>query len=162
MGIISGTVGDGLNGVWVWRGDWVWALLLIFLTVTIHVMGLGFLHQRAVQILFKMRNRRHSGAAFIPVIGAVTIVATVLHVVEAIIWASSFRFLNAIPDARSAVLYSLNAMTSYGHESLFLDPHWQLLGAAEALNGWLLFGLTTAFLFSMFQRALQSLERQFR
>jgi hypothetical protein len=32
-----------------------------------------------------------------------------------------------------------------------LDPHWQLMGALEALNGILLFGLTTAFLFAMIQ-----------
>jgi hypothetical protein len=57
------------------------------------------------------------------------------------------------------MLYSLNAMTSYGHDNLFLAPQWQLLGATEALNGWLLFGLTTAFLFSMFHKALQTEER---
>jgi hypothetical protein len=40
-------------------------------------------------------------------------------------------------------------MTSYGHANLDLGVHWQLMGALEALNGWLLFGLTTAFLFGM-------------
>ena len=44
------------------------------------------------------------------------------------------------------MLYSLSAMTSYGHASLFLEDRWQLMGALEALNGALLFGLTTAFL----------------
>ena len=50
-------------------------------------------------------------------------------------------------------LYSLSAMTSYGHANLDLEEHWQLLGALEALNGMLLFGLTTAFLFGVIQRA---------
>ncbi|MGA8677439.1 MAG: hypothetical protein WB621_19670, partial [Candidatus Acidiferrales bacterium] len=54
---------------------------------------------------------------------------------------------------KSAVLYSLEAMTSYGHENLFLAPHWRMLGALEALSGWILFGLTTAFLFAVIQRA---------
>ena len=60
------------------------------------------------------------------------------------------------------MLYSLNAITSYGHESLALDDRWQLMGAMEALNGWLLFGLTTAFLFGMYERiwALGSREAQ--
>jgi hypothetical protein len=40
-------------------------------------------------------------------------------------------------------------MTSYGHENLFLEHRWQLMGAIEALNGSLLFGLTAAFLFGM-------------
>jgi hypothetical protein len=50
------------------------------------------------------------------------------------------------------MLYSLSAMTSYGHANLFLNNRWQLMGALEALNGMLLFGLTTAFLFAMIQR----------
>jgi hypothetical protein len=36
--------------------------------------------------------------------------------------------------------------------NLFLEQRWQLVGALEALNGMLLFGLTTAFLFAMIQK----------
>ena len=43
-------------------------------------------------------------------------------------------------------------MTSYGHANLYLKAEWQLMGAFEALNGMLLFGLTTAFLFAMIRR----------
>ena len=50
------------------------------------------------------------------------------------------------------MLYSLNALTSYGHTNLSLEDHWHLMGALEALNGWLLFGLTTAFLFAMMEK----------
>jgi hypothetical protein len=49
------------------------------------------------------------------------------------------------------MLYSLGAMTTYGHAGVYLQDHWQLLGAIEALSGWLLFGLTGAFLFGMIQ-----------
>ena len=51
------------------------------------------------------------------------------------------------------MLYSLSAITSYGHANLVLEKHWQLMGALEALNGMLVFGLTTAFLFGIIQRA---------
>jgi hypothetical protein len=81
-----------------------------------------------------------------------SLLCTILHGIEGAIWAAAYRFLNAIPDERSAMLYSISAMTSYGHENLFLKPRWQLMGALEALNGMLLFGLTTAFLFAMIQR----------
>jgi hypothetical protein len=50
------------------------------------------------------------------------------------------------------MLYSLNAMTSCGHTNLALEDHWRLMGALEALNRWLLFGLSTAFLFGMLDR----------
>jgi len=47
------------------------------------------------------------------------------------------------------MLYSLSAMTTYGHADVFLATHWQLMGAIEALNGMMLFGLSTAFLFAV-------------
>jgi hypothetical protein len=86
---------------------------------------------------------------FVVVMGSVALLATVLHGLEATLWALAYRLLDALPDDRSAMLYSLSAMTSYGHANLFLKEHWQLMGALEALNGTLLFGLTTAFLFAM-------------
>jgi hypothetical protein len=49
------------------------------------------------------------------------------------------------------MLYSLGAITSYGHAKLSLQDQWQLLGALEALNGMLLFGLSTAFMFAIIQ-----------
>jgi hypothetical protein len=49
------------------------------------------------------------------------------------------------------MLYSVSAMTSYGHSNLDLETRWQMMGALEALNGMLLFGLTTAFLFAIIQ-----------
>jgi hypothetical protein len=42
-------------------------------------------------------------------------------------------------------------MTTYGHANIYLAEHWRLMGALEALNGMMLFGLTTAFLFSALQ-----------
>lgn len=86
------------------------------------------------------------------VVGGTTLLATCLHAFEAILWAIAYRHLSALPDNDSAVLYSLSAITSYGHANLVLEPRWQLMGALEALNGWLLFGLTTAFLFGIINK----------
>jgi hypothetical protein len=84
--------------------------------------------------------------------GLVALLATVLHAIEASIWATAYRMLGALPDGREALLFSLNAITSYGHTDLNLAMHWRLMGALEALNGLLLFGLTTAFLYGHLQR----------
>ena len=135
-----------------WSADWAWGLPLIVLTVVIHVLGLGLINQRILSVYYGVKERRHPSATFVVVMGATTLSATILHAAEGIIWAAAYRLLGAIPDAPSAVLYSLNAMTSYGNADLALDAHWQLMGAMEALNGWLLFGLTTAFLFGMIDK----------
>jgi hypothetical protein len=133
-----------------WRADWVWGCPLIVLTVIVHVLGLGFISQRAILMRGDILRRRPT-VAFAMVMGATTVLAIILHAAEVSIWAGAYRALGALPDFKSAMLYSLGAMTTYGHQNLFLKEHWQLMGAMEALNGWLLFGLSTAFLFWLIQ-----------
>ena len=50
------------------------------------------------------------------------------------------------------MLYSISVMTTVGGTNLHLEPGWQLMGPLEALDGWILFGLTAAFLFALIQR----------
>jgi len=149
------TVGNFLtSGPAGWSADWAWGLPLIVLTVLIHVTGLGLITPRLVRgNVARKLERSHPRFAFVLVVGATTMLATTLHGLEAGIWASAYRSVGALPDFRSAMLYSLNAMTSYGHITLHLPDHWHLLGALEALNGWLLFGLSTAFLFAVIEKA---------
>ena len=122
------------------------------LTPTSAILGLGLMAQKGVGVTNQIFERRHPTVAFVMVVGTTTLLATCLHAIEAGIWAAAYRFLDALPDLRSAMLYSLSAITSFGHASLTLKEHWQLMGAMEALNGWLLFGLTTAFLFGMIEK----------
>jgi hypothetical protein len=132
-----------------WGADWMWGCPLIVLTVIIHVLGLGLVGQRAILISGNILKRPIG--AFAMVIGATTLLATVLHAAEVCIWAVAYCAIGAMPDYKTASLFSLGAMTTYGHENLDLAQHWRLMGAIEALNGWLLFGLSTAFLFWLIQ-----------
>ena len=50
------------------------------------------------------------------------------------------------------MLYSLSAMTTYGHASTVLEGQWRMMRALESLNGVMLFGFTTAFLFAMIEK----------
>ena len=136
----------------VFRADWAWGLPLIVLTVVIHVAGLALVSQRLIQFTKGSIVRRHPMAALVVVVGATTLLATCLHGLEAGIWATAYWLLGALPGFRTSMLYSLNAITSYGHTNLTLEGHWELMGALEALNGWLLFGLTAAFLFAVVQK----------
>ena len=79
------------------------------------------------------------------------LLVTGLHALEGAAWAFAYVELGASPDRRTAMLYSISAMTSFGHAGIYLDPHWQMMGALEALNGMMLFGLTTAFLLYVLQ-----------
>ena len=134
-----------------WSADWAWGVPLVVLTVIIHVLGLGLIRKKAMEVSTDEIRLRRPGLLFAMVLGGATLLATVLHGLEVSIWALAYRLLGALPETKSAMLYSLNAMTSYGHTGLELGERWRLLGALEALNGWLLFGLTTAFLFAIIQ-----------
>jgi hypothetical protein len=96
-------------------------------------------------------ERRQFTALFAAVMGIAVLLVTALHAIEAWVWALGYWLLGALPDLRSSVLFSLGAMTTYGGSYLDLLERWRLMGALEALNGIILFGLTTAFLFSMIQ-----------
>jgi hypothetical protein len=134
-----------------WSADWAWCLPLIVATVVIHVFGLGLLHERVVRAVSHIVERRHFTLLFAVVMGITVLLVTFLHATEAFVWAGAYRLLGALPDVRSSILFSLGAITTYGGSDLDLQQHWRLMGALEALNGIILFGLTTAFLFSMIQ-----------
>jgi hypothetical protein len=134
-----------------WSADWIWSLPLILFTVLLHGFGLLLIRERIILKLEHVAGSRRFHALFAIVMGATVLLLTVLHGVDGAAWAFAYVKLDALPDARTAMLYSLNAMTTYGHANLFLAPHWQMMGALEALNGMMLFGLTTAFLFSVIQ-----------
>jgi hypothetical protein len=138
-----------------WSANWAWGLPLIVFTVMLHAYSLGVLNTEVTARLNKKGRlgRPLSVPSFL--IGGTALSLTVLHGAEGVIWATAYRLLGASMDNKSAMLYSLNALTSYGHEELHLAPHWKLMGALEALDGWILFGLTTAFLFTVVQRAWQ-------
>ena len=136
-----------------WDSNWAWGLPLIVLTMVIHVCGLGLIHERVTNAMAGATQRRGFVARFALVVSIAALLATGLHGLEGGIWGLAYRFLGALPNFRMAMLYSLSAMTTYGHATLYLAAHWQLMGALEALDGMLLFGLTTAFLFAMIQSA---------
>src|SRR5262249_19348448 len=137
-----------------WPVDFGWSLLLIVVTVVIHVFGLGLINQTIVGLVKKpAEGHRFTARAVALVMGPTVLLVTCLHAIEGAAWAAAYFILGAVSDGKSAMLYSLNAITSYGHESIGLPSRWQLMGGLESLNGWILFGLSTPFLFRVIQRA---------
>jgi hypothetical protein len=132
-----------------WSNDWAWGLPLIVVTVLVHALALVEIQDRVVRQLPLVLHALRSSIVLAALMIATVLLLTVLHAVEAGAWAGAYVALGARPDIASAMLYSLSAMTSYGHAGVFLAKHWQLMGAIEALNGMMLFGLSTAFLFAV-------------
>lgn len=140
------------NALMVWDFDWVWGLPLIVGTLVFHVIALGYFAKIGERVLVNRRRPRGVLSLFATAMGVAGLMATLLLAFDAAIWATAYRILGASPSTPEAMLYSLSAITSYGHADVYLERKWQLMGALEAVNGALLFGLTTAFLFAVLQR----------
>jgi len=132
-----------------WGAAWLWSLALLVATVVIHSFGLRMIDRRVSFVLDGSKRSRVLRMASWLIMPAVMLCVSILHGCEGAIWAATYVLLGALPDRKSAILYSMNAMTTYGHVDLHLESHWQLMGSLEALNGWIVFGLTTAFLFTV-------------
>jgi hypothetical protein len=50
-----------------------------------------------------------------------------------------------------ALLLSVDSMSTRGASGLILQRPWQIMGALEAVDGMLLFGVTTAYIFAVMQ-----------
>ena len=135
----------GKRVVLSWMPDWAWGLPLLVLTIVAHVSAIVV----TAKMLGKYRGSDpHKASRFIVLVALAAIASTVYLALEAAAWAALYLWVGALPASRTAMLYSVSAMTSYGHADVYLEDRWQLLGAIEAVNGVILFGLTTAFLYA--------------
>jgi len=90
-------------------------------------------------------------AILICLIGVIGLLLAVLHGVECGIWGAAYLWLGALDSPMDALLYSLDSMSTRGASGLTLQRPWRMMGALEAIDGMLLFGVSTAYLFSVMQ-----------
>src|SRR5215471_20247789 len=94
---------------------------------------------------------RHVAAIQIGMIGAVGLLLAALHGLEAALWAVAYWWLGALSSPADAIRYSVDSMSTRGASGLVLERHWRMMGALEATDGMLLFGISTAYIFAMMQ-----------
>ncbi|MEM9251119.1 MAG: potassium channel family protein [Planctomycetota bacterium] len=70
------------------------------------------------------------------------------HIVQFSTWAILFMALGEFGDFETALYHSTVNFTSLGYGDIVMSEQWRLLGAFEAANGVLMFGLTTGLVLS--------------
>jgi hypothetical protein len=132
-----------------WVPDWSWGLPFLVLTVIAHVSAMLL---TAKMLAAYRRMAANKASHFVIFVAFAALASAVFLAIDAAAWAVLYLWLGALPAWAPAMLYSLEAITSFGHAQIYLADRWQLLGAIEAVNGLILFGLTTAFLFAAIQQ----------
>jgi len=107
-----------------------------------------------IRVRLEAENRLGSRQVFaivIGLIGSVGLLLAALHGMEASLWAAAYWWLGALNSAAEALLYSVDSMSTRGASGLVLERHWLMMGALEAMDGMLLFGISTAYIFAVLQ-----------
>src|ERR1700679_1910089 len=118
-----------------------------------------------VSVLHRLRARLEGRGPGLPrvfaiVIGTITamgLLLAALHMIEAAFWAAAYLWLGALGSLEAAILYSVDSIATRGASGLVLQSHWQMMGALEAADGVLLFGISAAFIFTVMQIFYQHL-----
>ena len=124
-------------------------------TILIHAMPMG------ATIWFVRRERQigHTGRGFwtdTGIIVPVVLLAMVAHLIEIALWAIVFLVCGEFGDIGTAYYHSAVNFTTLGYGDVLLSPHWRMLGPLEAANGMLMFGVSTAQVFTVIVRLAQS------
>jgi hypothetical protein len=130
--------------------SWAWGLSLTALTLAVHATGLVLV----ALVLERLRDRLSSHRVLTTIVALVCTVGLLLvalHVLEAGLWAVAYWCLGAIGSPAEAILNSIDSISTRGGSGLTLERQWQTMGALEALNGMLSFGISTAFVFAVAQ-----------
>jgi hypothetical protein len=114
-------------------------------------MGLMMLSIRSRVEARSSLRFHHLLATVIGLIGMVGLLLAVLHGIEAALWAAAYLWLGALNSSADAILYSVDSLSTRGASGLTIERHWQMMGALEATDGMLLFGISTAFIFTVLQ-----------
>jgi hypothetical protein len=133
--------------------SWGWGLSLIALTIAIHATAVVMMAFVGVRIRARLEARGHDLWKLIAVLICMIVVTgvlfAVLHAIECGIWAAAYWWLGAVDSFMDALLYSVDSMSTRGESGLTLQRHWKMMGALEAVDGMLLFGVSAAYIFAV-------------
>ena len=135
--------------------SWRWGLSLIALTLAFHAAFVVMMGIAVVKLRLRLETRGFVLWHLIPImicmVAVIGLLLAVVLVTECGIWAAAYLWLGALDSPLDALLFSIDSMSTRGASGLTLQRHWQLMGALESVNGMLLFGLSTAWLFTVGQ-----------
>ena len=124
------------------------SFILVSLCVVIHIVGLVLLGDWLIRHPLKL-EQQFSIRRYFLLLTSVFAVITLLHLVETLIWAAFYHRWGLFGDFETSWYFSMGSYTTIGYGDVVLPPRWRMLGGLEGINGVLLCGLSTAFLFAI-------------
>ncbi len=124
-------------------------------TIIVH----GLILSMIVRAVRRDLQRGRVGVGFwtdLTFVTSATLLALAGHLVEMGVWALVFDRCGEFSDFAAAFYHSAVNYTTLGYGDVVMSARWKLLGPLEASDGMLMFGISTAMIFAVIQRLLQS------
>ena len=120
-------------------------MLMIVVNVVFHVAALVYLANVLDRLTTSTRvtNARLRSISYLSIS---VLFIVVVHIIEAWGWAAIYYIVGEFTEFQSSLYFSIVTATTLGYGDITLSDRWQLLATFEAMNGLILFGVTTAFL----------------
>jgi voltage-gated potassium channel len=122
--------------------------LMIILTVVIHAVALDRIMVSLEKNIFCKNLIRYKT----PIIVVAVLGVFVAHTIEIWAWALLYLELRAIPDFEESLYFSTSSFTTLGFGDIILDKNWRFLSTLQGVNGFILFGWSTAFIFEIIMK----------
>ena len=78
------------------------------------------------------------------------------HVSEVLVWSTTYAMTDGAPAGTDLGYFAFVNYTTLGYGDVIPVERWRLLGPITAMNGVLLFGLSTAVIFEVLRRTVRS------
>lgn len=121
--------------------------LLVCVTVVMHLIGLGLLRRLVRLHLERFLLFVHLDRVIVPL--GVVLGLFVVHGSEIWIYALTYQVMGLTDSLETALFISTSSYSTIGEAAGLLPSDWRLVGALEGVNGMLLIGWSTAFLFQL-------------
>lgn len=126
--------------------------MMLVMTV-VHALGLtGIL--LALNLKNEHLKEMHLGFKSISTLSAMGLLLLGLHTIEIAIFAGFYLMIEAVPTLEDALYYSASTYATLGPAEEYFPSDWRLMGAVEALIGFLLIGWSTAFIANKVDRLM--------
>lgn len=126
--------------------------LLVFIATIIQVIFVVMMIRYFTKVMSSPNIKTTSFYFDVKVICAVLSILFIGHLLQMVMWAVLFIQLGQFDDALTAFYHSAVNFTSLGYGDITMNERWRLLGALEAANGVLMFGLSTGTIFAVMTR----------
>ncbi len=105
-------------------------------------------------IFFVVSKGRVGGGFFkdATILSSLMVIIFCGHLVQIALWAEVFRGCGEFEDFSSAFYHSMVNFSSLGYGDIVMSEKWRLLGSLEAVNGILMFGISTAVFYAIIRR----------